>query len=367
MRTFNLGAVLFDENFEGYRTSAELQEAWIPTGSGGTVSLENEDYSSSGQRHHAALTFAGAAASAGIRSEALRYDGVYIPNESTNQVAYTMGYRYKADPALAGMGLTVRYAHSFFGGSSAITPTCDGAWHTVTATITDFPESVLAGGWTVTATAVPAAGVFRFDDLTLTRTSQLARVIDDDAPVCPFRWNGEGGLRETLSYKTQVLAARDGSEAREQMRLFPRQRVEYEIRSENAQQSARIDAWLWQNHGKRVAVPRWVDAVPLDSALEPGDFQIFLSTPMDDRWFAPFQRILLWTSPTAWEAVQIEQTFSSTLIQLDVNVNTVTMNWAVGTKVVPLMPARLAPDLALNRPSPALGIIPLAFDIEAVQ
>jgi hypothetical protein len=366
VRTFNLGAVLFDENFEGYRNSDELAESWIPSGSA-TLSLEHEDYSISGQRHHAALTFAGAAGSAGIASAAVRFDGVYIPSEATLQVAYTMGYRYKVDASLAGMGLTVRYAHSFFGGSSAITPVCDGEWHTVTAAITDFPESVLGSGWSVTTTDVPDAGVFRIDDITLTRTSQLARVIDNEAPICAFRWNGEGGLRETLSYKTRVLTARDGSEAREQLRLFPRQRVEYEIRSENAPQSARIDAWLWQHHGKRVAVPRWVDAVPLGTPLEPGDFQIFVDTPMDDRWFAPFQRILLWTSPTVYEAVQIEQTFSSTLIQLDVNVNTVTMNWAAGTKVVPLMPARLDAELALTRPSPALGIIPLAFDVEVVQ
>ena len=72
MRSFNLGAVLFDENFEGYRTSAELLVAWPEVDTDGvlTVTLESEDYTTTGQRQHAVLTFAGATAAAFWKSSA---------------------------------------------------------------------------------------------------------------------------------------------------------------------------------------------------------------------------------------------------------------------------------------------------------
>ena len=132
----------------------------------------------------------------------------------------------------------------------------------------------------------------------------------------------------------------------------------------DSRETARVDAWLWANHGKRVAVPRWMDGVALGVDLSAGALQIFPATTFDAYWFQPFQRVLLYESPARWEAVVVEQV--SVYLQLDVNVNSVQQDWTAGsTLIVPLVPGRLATELTVARETKRSGRIPLAFTMDS--
>jgi hypothetical protein len=95
---------------------------------------------------------------------------------------------------------------------------------------------------------------------------------------------------------------------------------------------------------------------------------------ISDRWFQRRQRALIWESPTKWEAVPIDtMNAGSSAAARRASRSTRSKPRSLGTYrigptlVVPLMPGRLAPDLALGRPGAHFADIPLAFTLEMVQ
>ncbi len=364
MRSANLAAILLEETFEGYRDTTELAIAWVASGSGGTISLGSDPYAVGGQRQHVLITIAGSTSSVGVRSVPSRAMGVWVPADAVVQCGYTLSFRYRASAGLDGAGIQATYAHSAFGGTVSETITGDDAWHTVSGPITDFAESSLAFGLAVSATSVGAAGTLRLDDFTITRTSPIARGIDYTAAPCPLRWNGDGGFRETLRYLTHVHTARDGSETREQLRVLPRWRVEYEVRAESAAGAARIDNWLWANHGKAIAVPRWIDQLTFDGLGAPTTIIELSGGTTTDRCYEAQQRIMLWDSPSRFEVLTVTLVDSG-FLQVSVAPSLV---WTAGkTKVVPLLTGWLDTTITLNRPNSVLGIVPMAFDIQVAN
>jgi hypothetical protein len=300
--------------------------------------------------------------------------GLYVPSEAENNPGFTFGFRYRAEASLDGVTVGYLSGQSAFPSSASALATCNDQWQQFTddGNLTNG-ESFFAEGERLTV-SVPngLTGILRFDDYVIQRTSQLARVIDASCPVAFMRCDAADGIDEEYAFLTDIYTADDGNEQRVSLRVFPRVSLRYTTEQLDARETARIDAWLWKHHGVRVAVPRWMDAIQLGVDLSPGAFQIFLADAMTERWFAPYQRIMLIESPQAWgrasrwEAVQIEQTFSSTLIQLDVNVNTIQQAWTAGrTLVVPLVPGRLANDLDIARDTKRSGKIPLAFTLDS--
>lgn len=372
MRTFDLGCILLEETFEEYTDVDDLTATWTLTDAGSiaTLALCDDPYSSLGQRRHVALTLnntTGSEQTVTLQSAALRGYGLYTPSEANGNPGFEFGFRYRAEASLTGISVGYSSSHSAFGSSGSAAATCDDTWRQFTDTGNLAVESVLASGNRLIVT-VPTglSGVVRLDDYIVSRTSQLARVIDSSCPVAFMRMDWDAGIEEGFEYLTDVYTADDGTEQRQTLRAFPRVTLRYTTLQVDARETARTDAWLYANHGVRVAVPRWMDAIQLGVNLSPGAFQIFLAEDMDERWFAPYQRIMLWESPARWEAVEIEQTFSSQLIQLDVNVNTVAQAWTAGsTLVVPLVPARLANEMTEARESKRSGRIPLTFVLDA--
>jgi hypothetical protein len=376
MRTFALGAVMLEETFEGYRDLAELLEYWteVDPASIAVLSLEDDGYAAGGQRRHLVMTVnntSGALGTVKLSSQG-RGVGTWAPNTVLTQVAADLSVRYKAEPALAGCALGVRASTNFFGTSIFADPAiCDGEWHTATGTWLMQDDSVGADGFHFIATNIPigAEGAIAFDDYRIIRRDNVWRVIDNTCPVAFMRADWENGIRERFTYPTQLHTARDGSEWRESLRMIPQWRLDYVTKAGDAAESARVDAWLWLNQGKRVAVPRWIDALPLASIQSSGH-EIFMSGDITDRWFQRRQRALIWESPTKWEAVPIDTLNGGvpSRITLDPTEAAVVGTYRIGpTLVVPLMPGRLAPDLPLGRPSSHYAEIPLAFTLEMVQ
>ena len=146
--------------------------------------------------------------------------------------------------------------------------------------------------------------------------------------------------------------------------MLPRWRCEYETRAGSATESALIDRWLWANHGTRVAVPRWPDALTFGGLGSPTTIINLTGGTTTDRCFTVTQRIMLWDSASRYETLTLVLVDSG-FIQTTVAPSLV---WTAGsTKVVPLLPARLDASLALKRPNGSLGVAPLGFEVEVVQ
>ena len=111
-------------------------------------------------------------------------------------------------------------------------------------------------------------------------------------------------------------------------------------------------------------MPRWVDALTFAGIGSPTTILQLTGGTTTDRMFEPQQRVMLWDIASRFETAVL------TLVDTGFVQATAApaMVWTSGaTRVVPLLPARLDATLALRRPNPSLGIIPLAFDVEVAN
>jgi hypothetical protein len=376
VRTFDVNGIILEENFRGYRDWADATAYYTEVDPAGIAvpSLDYESYATSGERQHLALTINNVSGSTqDVRVEFAGTGlGLWVHNTTIAQNEVEVSFRYKADPALDGCSANFHIANSPFGGfAEAVPAICDGEWHTVPGTwYMQVDASLFAGGYVEVADIpVGADGVFRFAALQLVRRSNVMRVIDSTCPIAWMRPDWGDGIRERISYPTHVHEAHDGTEHRQQLRLIPRWRIEYPTIAEDATEAGRLDAWLWTNLGKRVAVPRWMDALPFTGTASSGH-ELFMAGEMAHRWFQPRQRALIWESPTKYEAVIIDTLLNgaTSRITTDPTEDAVDGTYRVGpTLVVPLVPARLASALPVRRPNNASGHLVLVFDLDMVQ
>jgi hypothetical protein len=169
------------------------------------------------------------------------------------------------------------------------------------------------------------------------------------------------GIKETVSYLTNVLSAYSDNEQRRGLRSMPRRSFAVRYTTVDARSAALLDAllWGWQQHP--FGVPMWPDAVTLWSDLPAGSTVITLDTA--DRLFVPEGFCCVWDGPFSFDVAVIE-TMDSASITLR---SPTQLAHKVGAQVVPVVLARLKPDLSLVRYSSVGDEIDLAFDAEGSQ
>lgn len=373
MRTFDVALTLLHEDFEGYRDATELLETWQLIDAAGiaTLSLEFDPYSVGGQRQHPRLTInntSGSTASVRLATVDTRGFGYWIHGNASAGASSTLLGRYRCSSGLAGSTVVVFAQNSIISSNATATVTADGEWHELTAAYSVFEDSVFAQGHRFELNAIPAgaSGTIDFDDIRITRQEPIEHGINNTVPVASMRMDWADGYRETIIWPTHLTVARDGTEHRSLLRVVPQMRVEYTTVAGDPVMAAQIDAWLWANAGQQVAVPRWQDALRFDRIEQSNTWIWLTGGTTTDRWFWPEQRIMLWRGFDDYEAVQIWQV-GSNWVRLDVNVNQVQGTWDSSTLVVPLIPGRISPTVALRRPSGRTGVIPLAFDLDLVM
>lgn len=372
MRTFDHGAVLLDENFEGYRDWTEMSGYYTETDAGAicTPSVGYESYATTGQRKHLLLTInntSGSTRSARIAGSGNGL-GLWTHNTVVTTIAVTVSFRYKASSGLAGTTATLHVANNPFGITVSATPiTADGEWHTVEDEWSMQTDANLFTGFYVEVSGVTngMTGTIRFDDLRCVRKGPVQRVIDSTCPLVPFRCDWGDGFRETYGWRTAVQRFRDGSEYRESLRLIPSCRLEYTVVCDTPARAGALEQFLYRYHGAVVAVPRWSDGVPFASTASSGH-ELFTSSTFTSRWFQPRQRFVVWENETTSE-VDIIDTINTTRITIDPAEGAIDGTFTTNALIVPLVPARLAPTVEIERPNALMGVYPLAFDVQMVQ
>lgn len=173
----------------------------------------------------------------------------------------------------------------------------------------------------------------------------------------------EQGIKETISYLTNVLVARDDSEQRRGLRRHARRGLEFTAKTLQPLDAAGLEALLWGWQHLPYGVPFWPDTIPLDADLAAG--ALFIPATTADRLFAVGGMVLLWADEFTFEALTITSVTSSSI-----GVSAPTqLNWKTGwaTFVVPLFQGRIKEQVELTRLWSGADAIDITFDGEAAQ
>lgn len=175
-------------------------------------------------------------------------------------------------------------------------------------------------------------------------------------PVWSIRPNWREGIRETLSWLTDVLDSTNGTEQRVSLRLSPRRSFEMLFNPIDDARSY-FDLFLHRMASIEFFLPLFHDKAKLDDLRTVGDTDI----PFDNT-YREFETggyaILLGDSPFEYEVIEITAQDASGL-----TVAPLVGEWRKGTTLHPLRIARLADETALSALTSHVGQSTLLFTL----
>ena len=163
---------------------------------------------------------------------------------------------------------------------------------------------------------------------------------------------------ERLTWLTDVMRHRDGSEQRRQPRLYPRRMLEYSVLPESPLLQTRLDNFLWANSDAAMIVPIWTDVQRLTTAATSGTATVTVATTTYD--YDTNGYVILWASPTSYEVVAIDSLNTTTLTLEENLVST----WPIGTVVAPARLGRLTQQMPGRQIAHNLRPYSLVFEID---
>lgn len=170
-------------------------------------------------------------------------------------------------------------------------------------------------------------------------------------------WNDD--IVERLSWLTNVIVRRDGSEQRRQVRLHPRRMLEYSILRQTTLLQTRLDNFLWGASSRAMMVPIWTDGQRLSVAAASGADTITVDTVTYD--YDTNGYVMLWRSPTEYEVVAISAVASGSLTLAEELEN----DWPANTTIiVPARLGRLTQQMQGSQIAHGLRSYKLVFEID---
>lgn len=151
------------------------------------------------------------------------------------------------------------------------------------------------------------------------------------APLVILPHNWENSVKRTLSYRTDILRHRDGSEQRRQLRGNPIVLRTYSLTVTERNESSELLRVLWKTSNLRIAFPRWEDVLPLGVPALTGDTTLTLQQAVGSRTYGT--DALLWIEGGIFERLTL----------VDVTADTISLalplenDWPIGSAFVPLM------------------------------
>jgi hypothetical protein len=160
-------------------------------------------------------------------------------------------------------------------------------------------------------------------------------------------------------WRTSILVARDGSEQRRRLRQNPIETVSYTLTTFDEQELAAVLDPIWNSPGLSVEVPRWEDELWLIQTIPVGGTS---AVPMVDatlRQFGPAYnegRAILFREEQSgqvwWEVVTVEDVTAGLLTLAAPGA---TVEWAPGTRLVPMIVGRLSSPVSRSEFGGVLG------------
>lgn len=163
---------------------------------------------------------------------------------------------------------------------------------------------------------------------------------------------------ERLTWRTDVIVHRDGSEQRRQPRRYPRRILEYNVLPTSQLFQTRLENFLWGKSDEAMLVPIWTDAQRLTTAASGGGNTVTVPTTTYD--YDANGYVILWASPSSYEAVAIASLNSTTLTLGENLVST----WPIGTIVAPARLGRLTQQMPGRQIAHNVRPYSLVFEID---
>jgi hypothetical protein len=171
------------------------------------------------------------------------------------------------------------------------------------------------------------------------------------------------GIRESISFLTDVFKAYSDNEQRRGLRQLPRRGMKYRALALDARNAAGMEALVFGWMNQPYAVPWWQDATGLALDTPAGSYSIACDTT--DRQFAVGGVVVIWADEYTFEALTIATVESDHVT----TTSATQFSWLAGPSilVMPAFLARLGTSVKVDRLWSAADGIDLEFTGEAQQ
>lgn len=177
--------------------------------------------------------------------------------------------------------------------------------------------------------------------------------------IFPFPANIEEPIIERVSYLTNIITARDGSEQRVQCRAVPNGRFAFSCAMLDAIDAQAANAILYGKQTNTIGVPMWQFMQRITAPASAGAFDIFVSTV--DVPFVEGGYAIAWSSPYKWDIFEV-LALSPTQIFFDPQIAN---SYTTADYVMPLLPAWFRPREEFDWHSLIVGSCRLEFEVDA--
>jgi hypothetical protein len=164
-------------------------------------------------------------------------------------------------------------------------------------------------------------------------------------------------LVERLEWLTDVLRAYGGAEQRIQLRIIPRRSFEMQFLLDG-HKTQLFDALLYGWQARVFAVPVWTD--PHQLALEEPAGATVINVDTAHRDYHADGLLILWRDYLTHEIAEIANVGASSVTLK----RGLSQSWPAGTRVYPGRLGRLPASVSIKKPTAALNIAILRFDLE---
>lgn len=166
----------------------------------------------------------------------------------------------------------------------------------------------------------------------------------------------QGGFTERLEWLTDVLTMRNGGEQRVRLRAEPRRSFEFDVLEYGNGGQLDLLMNVWQS--RVYAVPVWTDKAWLTAPIFPGDTVLAVHTP--DLDYYPDGLAIVGSSAGASEALEVKSLTAETITLKRPALG----NWPAGSWIAPARLGRLPAQQTVTRPTAAISLAKLRFDLE---
>lgn len=160
-------------------------------------------------------------------------------------------------------------------------------------------------------------------------------------PVWPFEPNWQQSVTETLEWLTRVLSSPSGSEQRAAIRPFPRRLIEFAMLLDGSGRTL-FDNMLGRYGASKWLFPVWQECHLLDAARPAGATTLPLDGLLNTQLKVGKPAFIVGDDPFVFEVVEVVS-----LSAAQATVTATSRVWPAGTRVYPMMVARLT-----DQPSP---------------
>jgi hypothetical protein len=144
--------------------------------------------------------------------------------------------------------------------------------------------------------------------------------------------------KKTLTWRTDVIVARAGSEQRRRIRTEPVETLTYAMSLYTDEELAWFRGMVANTEDLRIEFPRWEDELHLAAPIDPGDLLVTTQWPVDNRHFSTGQRCVLLLEGERYEIVTVED---ATDDEITIVAPGAVQGWPAGTRLAPLAVGRL--------------------------